>query len=157
MITEMPFGMPGKVFRSPMPFGKYDFGKAVWSDYLDNKICLVVILVEEGEFSVGAGMDLSKFYRSEGLEIIHYPIPDFQTPLNKETFLGVIGKVLSYAENGENVAVHCLAGIGRTGLFLACMAKKHFHISGQEAIEWVRKSLPGAVESSIQERFILNF
>ena len=153
----MPFGMPGKVFRSPMPFGKFDYGQVVWSDYLDNKICLVVILVEEDEFLVEAGRDLSKFYRSEGLEVIDYPITDFQTPLNKETFLGVINEVLSHAENGENVAVHCLAGIGRTGLFMACMAKQNFHISGQEAIEWVRKSLPGAVESSIQERFILDF
>ena len=157
MITEMPFGFNGKIFRSPMPFSQYDIGLDVWLDYVKNRINVVVVLVEEVEFFDKAVRDLLKFYKDGGVEFIHYPISDFQTPLNKNALIGVIEEVISRAKNGDNIAVHCLAGIGRTGLFMACMAKRYFQINGQDAIGWVRNSIPGAVENSIQESYILNF
>ena len=157
MITEMPFGLNGKVIRSPMPFSQYDVSQDVWSDYLENGINLVLVLVEDDELLVKSGRDLLKFYNTGGVEFIHYPIPDFETPMNIKTLDGVIDEVISRSENGDNIAVHCLAGIGRTGLFMACMAKRYFQISGQEAIGWVRKSLPCAMENLIQEDFVLDF
>jgi len=157
MITEMPFGLTGKIIRSPMPFSQFDNDLDVWSDYFEYKINLVIVLVEDDELLVNADRDLLKFYKAEGIELIHYPITDYQTPLNKNTLIGIIDEVISRAVKGDNIAIHCLAGIGRTGLFMACMAKRYFQFNGQEAIGWVRNSLPGAVESSIQQRYVLDF
>jgi protein-tyrosine phosphatase len=50
-----------------------------------------------------------------------------------------------------------MAGVGRTGTFMACMAKRHLSLDGQAAIDWVRQFIPGALESPIQERFVLEF
>ena len=43
------------------------------------------------------------------------------------------------------LVVHCHAGMGRTGLFLACLAQRALHMSPVEAIDWVRSYVPGAL------------
>ena len=57
---------------------------------------------------------------------------------------------------GENIAIHCHAGIGRTGLFAAFLARQALGLSGEEAIEWVRNFIPGAREIGSQRRMILD-
>ena len=49
------------------------------------------------------------------------------------------------------MVIHCHAGLGRTGMFAACMAKGGLDYSSEEAIQWVRESIPGAVEVRDQE------
>ena len=156
-LTEIPFGLPGKIYRSPMPFGPYDRQNQVWPLYQKKEIAQVVILVEMQEFIVHARMDLPKFYRSEGLDVIHYPIPDFRVPHGDDGFSTAIEDVLIGAQAGKNIAIHCLAGIGRTGVFLACLAKRQQEIDGKTAINWVRQFLPDALEVLEQELFVIDF
>jgi hypothetical protein len=47
--------------------------------------------------------------------------------------------------------------VGRTGIFLACLAKDALNLEGWDAIKWVRQSIPGAMENSYQEDFVLNY
>jgi hypothetical protein len=74
MLTESPYGLPGRIFRCPMPFSPYD---------------------------------------------------------------------------------PCYAGIGRTGLIAATMAKRLQGVSGEAAIAWVRRSIPRAVETPAQRRLLV--
>ena len=157
LLTELPFELPGKVYRSPMPFGPYDRLNQVWPLYQDNGIRQVVVLVEKQEYLVQAQRDLPAFYTAEGLRAVHYPIPDFQVPDSQDGLGAAVDDMLSQAQNGENIAVHCLAGVGRTGIFLACMAKRHFDLVGQEAITWVRQFIPDALENPKQEQFVIAF
>ena len=156
-LTELPFGLLGKIYRSPMPFGPYDRQNQVWPLYQEKEIDQVVILVEMQEYLVHARTDLPAFYSSKGLDVIHYPIPDFQVPGNDDGFAATVEDVLVSAQIGRNTAVHCMAGIGRTGVFLACLAKRERGIDGQAAIEWVRQFIPEALEVPEQEEFVLNF
>eukprot|EP00742_Colponemidia_sp_Colp-10_P000985 GILJ01001067.1.p1 GENE.GILJ01001067.1~~GILJ01001067.1.p1 ORF type:complete len:559 (-),score=93.03 GILJ01001067.1:393-2069(-) len=48
------------------------------------------------------------------------------------------------AEPGR-VAVHCKAGLGRTGSLIACYAMKHFGFPAGEFIGWIRVCRPGSV------------
>jgi protein-tyrosine phosphatase len=156
-LTEIPFGLPGKVFRSPMPFSAYDRLGAVLKLYKENQVGTVVVLVEPEEYLVPAQRDLPVIYRAEGLDVILFPIPDFQVPLDKTTLETVIKEATGSVQNGVNLAVHCMGGLGRTGMFLACMVKRHFGFNGQEAIAWIRRFIPEALENVEQEKFVLDF
>ena len=157
LLTELPFDLPGKIYRSPMPFGPYDRQNQVWQLYQEKNVCYVIILVEKQEYLVHAHRDLPKFYHSEGLAVLWCPISDFQVPENDDDFAAAIEDVQTQAQAGVNVAVHCLAGIGRTSIFLACMAKRQFKLNGQEAINWVRQFIPDALENLDQEQFVKDF
>ena len=157
LLTEIPFDLPGKIYRSPMPFGPYDRMSQVWQLYQEKDVNQVVILVEQQEYLVHARRDLPKFYRSEGMDVIHFPIPDFQVPADKDVLATAIEDVLDRAQGDGNIAVHCLAGIGRTGIFLACTAKRQLNLDGQQAIGRIRQYMPSALENEEQEQFVVEF
>lgn len=156
MLTEMPYPFPGKIYRSPMPFSQFD-RTGVWAAYQKHAIDFVVILVEPQEYLVYAGRDLPGFYHSAGLTTLQIPVPDFGIPGDLQAWDEGLARVSREASSNKNIAVHCLAGIGRTGTFLACLAKKEMDLDGEDAIQWVRDTLPGAMENSYQEGFVIDY
>ncbi len=153
-LTELPLGLPGTLYRSPMPFGPYDRLNEIWAAYQAAGVSLVAVLVEPQEYLVHARRDLPAFYRTRGVEVVHHPIPDFGVPRDPAGFRTALKRVRAHLEGGGNAAVHCMAGIGRTGLFAACLARDVLALSPVEAIAWVRRRIPGAVESEPQARFV---
>jgi atypical dual specificity phosphatase len=59
--------------------------------------------------------------------------------------------------HNEPVLVHCLAGMGRTGVILACYLVKYQKMSASEATEKVREERPGSIQSYPQEEIIFRF
>jgi len=41
-LTELPFSLPGRVFRSPMPFGPYDLHGEVYDQFREEQIRVIV-------------------------------------------------------------------------------------------------------------------
>jgi atypical dual specificity phosphatase len=140
-----------------MPFSTYDRLGKVWQLYWQNGIKTVVVLTEPQEYLVHTRRDLPKFYQEEGLDTIHFPIPDFHPPEDPAAMDEVLSEVIERLQNRDRIAVHCMAGVGRTGTFLACLAKRHLHLDGQAAIDWVRQYIPDALENPEQEQFVLGF
>ena len=155
-MIELPFAFPGRIFRSPMPFSNFDRVE-VWQSYLEQGINLVIVLAEEQEYLVYAKRDLPEFYRAKSLDVLHIPVPDFGIPEDLPQWEGGLEVAAQAAIDGKNIAVHCLAGIGRTGTFLACLAKENLRMTGEQAIRWVRESIPGAMESKYQEEFVVKY
>lgn len=58
----------------------------------------------------------------------------------------IIKQFLSSVENEAGVsAVHCKAGLGRTGSLIGCYAMKHYKFRATDFIGWIRICRPGSI------------
>ncbi len=154
IITELPFGLPGRVFSGPMPFGLFDPRGQAYDDFKRESVSVIVMLTEDGEDMEVAGVDLLKIYEEGGFEVISLPVRDFTIP-PKGYYDEVIEKLVGYANEGRNVAFHCHAGLGRTGMFAGLMAKRVLGLSGMEAVHWVKRYVPDTMPSADQTRYVI--
>jgi len=157
ILTLLPYGLPGKIYRSPMPFSPYfDPGNEVLDAYIQVGVDVVVMLTPEDEVYQVTGRSLHDMYHKMGFDVIYLPVEDFSIP-EEEPFRKTLSEVLAQAQQGKTIAIHCHAGLGRTGILAACLAKVVFDLDGREAFSWVRQHVADAVETPQQLQFIIDF
>ena len=83
-----------------------------------------------------------------GIVNLHIPVDDFHAPTTMQ-MLDALAFLDQARSAGTPVAVHCLAGQGRTGTVLAAYLIRG-GISAADAIAEVRAVCPGAIESAPQ-------
>lgn len=83
-----------------------------------------------------------------GLDTLHLPVDDFHAPTTQQMLRALAYIDASLAENMP-VAVHCLAGQGRTGTILAAWLLRS-GLAADDAIAELRALAPGAIESAPQ-------
>jgi atypical dual specificity phosphatase len=90
-----------------------------------------------------------------GLLLYHVPVEDMMAP-HADDVRRTIAAVEKAHQQGLGVAVHCEAGLGRTGTFLACWFV-HQGEKPADAIRKIRKLRPGSIETAEQEDFVRRF
>ncbi|CAN9499224.1 unnamed protein product [Ophioblennius macclurei] len=85
----------------------------------------------------------------------NFGMPDFGV----SSLVGMIDavKVLTFAVKEGRVAVHCHAGLGRTGVLIACYLIFTLRISPSEAVHFVRIKRPRSIQTRAQISQVFDF
>uniref|UniRef100_UPI003AADE448 protein tyrosine phosphatase domain-containing protein 1 n=1 Tax=Centroberyx gerrardi TaxID=166262 RepID=UPI003AADE448 len=85
----------------------------------------------------------------------NFGMPDFGV----SSLVGMIDgvKVLAFAVKEGRVAVHCHAGLGRTGVLIACYLIYTLRISASEAVHYVRIKRPRSIQTRAQISQVFDF
>lgn len=96
-----------------------------------------------------------RWVNDAGLLPMHVPVIDMEAP-TQEQLDRCVSSIVKANERNMGVAVHCGAGLGRTGVVLAC----YFVMKGltaENAIARVRRLRPGSIETEDQEQAVKEF
>uniref|UniRef100_UPI003AAF73C5 dual specificity protein phosphatase CDC14AB-like n=1 Tax=Centroberyx gerrardi TaxID=166262 RepID=UPI003AAF73C5 len=138
---DMNWIVPGKIlaFSGPHPRSKIENGyplhapEAYFPYFHQNDVTAVVRLNRK--------LYDGKRFQDAGFEHHDLFFLDGTTPSDLIT-----RRFLHVCESTEGaVAVHCKAGLGRTGTLIGCYLMKHFRFTAAEAIAWIRICRPGSI------------
>jgi atypical dual specificity phosphatase len=90
-----------------------------------------------------------------GLLLLHVPVTDMDAPTQSQIDR-CISSIAKAQEKNMGVAVHCGAGLGRTGVILACYFVTK-GLSADDAIARVRRMRPGSIETDEQGEAVKEF
>ncbi|MCS6865105.1 MAG: dual specificity protein phosphatase family protein [Gemmataceae bacterium] len=85
-----------------------------------------------------------------GILAVSVPVPDMTPPSDRQLD-HLITTIRKANDSGMGVAIHCAAGLGRTGTVLGAYFIAQ-GLSAQQAIAKVRSLRPGSIETPEQER-----
>ncbi len=90
-----------------------------------------------------------------GLMMYHVPMEDMEAP-TQEQLDRCISAINRALEQDLGVAVHCGAGMGRTGVVLACYLVSKGQ-TAENAMARVRRLRPGSIETDEQAESVMEF
>lgn len=80
-----------------------------------------------------------------------FPIKDRSVPESRQATMDLAGSVLTQLQKGENVVIHCRAGIGRSSLVAACVLTLS-GIEVDEAFKRIERARGCSVPDSTEQR-----
>jgi atypical dual specificity phosphatase len=131
--------VPGRLAGMGLPYSPADFA---W--LRAQGVELLISLTEDSP--------PRRYINDAGLLHLHSPIPDMEPP-TPEQFRAILDAMAKAHAAGMGVAVHCLAGKGRTGTILAGYFVER-GLTPQQALAKVRGLRPGSVETEEQEQAV---
>ena len=120
---------------------------------LDKLVCLLEAS-EIDEFNMQHEASLC---RQVGIKFEQFPIADGGVPANKQAFRQLVRQLHNELKAGATMGIHCLAGIGRTGILAACiLVEDGYEI--ETALELLKKARGFPMpESETQYDFIWEY
>lgn len=132
----------------PKPSG--DWLKEDVGFYASLGIVRIISLIEPEEVEELNLKDQKRICESFGLGFVSFPIPDYGLP-DPEPFSELADETRHDIEGGASVAIHCRAGIGRSGM-LSCTIIAPWFGAAQTAIDHVTKARGVKVPDTEEQR-----
>lgn len=136
--VQIPLDVPGKLYVSPMPYGPYDPKNTLMRAYKQIGIEFVIMLVTDAELKRKARRDILSIYNKNRIRTIRLPVADYTSP-DLHQISKVVDNVSGYLRAGAHMAIHCNAGVGRTGVLACCVVRDILRIPADDAIKYVRQ------------------
>lgn len=145
----------GKLCVMPKPDSQY-LGDAVnFFHYLG--INTIVCLLEMAEIEEYGLQQEEALCQQTGMDFVHFPIADSHIPANAEAFRGLVNALHGKLQDGQNIVIHCRAGIGRTGVLAGCILVND-GMAGDDAIQQISGARGFPIpETEAQYDYILDF
>lgn len=147
----------GKIGLTILP-GRQDYSRAIDEDLKQlksYKVGTVIPLITDDEFDHFGVSDLMKKYNEYEFNVKRLPIMD-QLVSSEQEMKDLVSFIDKQLKNNDRILLHCVGGLGRSGLVAACYLK-YKGLNTDQAIASVRKTRgPRAVESKVQEEFVKN-
>ncbi len=91
------------------------------------------------------------------IEFVSFPVPDREVPAHYDPFVSFVKLLLNRLAEGKRIAIHCFAGIGRSGLAASCLLVAQ-GMSPDAAIRVVSSARGFAIpDTDEQENWIADF
>jgi ADP-ribosylglycohydrolase/protein-tyrosine phosphatase len=154
-------GWTGKLGMTFLP-GKRDEAKfgLRWRDTVSDAATLsaagvstFLLLVEDFELELLRTPKVPAALGEAGIELIRFRIVDGDVPVDLAAFRRLLSDVERRLRAGENVAVACRGGLGRTGTTVACLLVGE-GLTADEAVTLVRATPRGTIENDRQLDFV---
>ena len=118
-------------------------------------ISSVVSMIDADECRLIGVPSLAAQAVAAGLDWRDFPITDRAVPERDQAaaFQQLLADLSAMLDEGARLAIHCQAGLGRSGLLGAALLVWR-GVTADEAITTIRRCRPGAIETDGQERYI---
>ncbi|MDY7023881.1 MAG: cyclin-dependent kinase inhibitor 3 family protein [Cyanobacteriota bacterium] len=156
---------PGKIGLTFAPGKKHQGMHFMWDrslaldlDRLRNnyQTDTLVSLIEPHEFEAVQIPDLLPQAQARGIQTVWFPIRDMSIPTSMDELILLVQKILRNAKQNQTVVIHCMGGLGRTGVIAACCLVG-LGCSAEDAIQIVRQTREYTIETQQQEDYVFKF
>ena len=155
--------IPAKPWRGRLGLticpGRRDRGRDLEADLdmiVKEGVTHLVCLITESELEWAGVRQLAESVRQRNIQFHHMPTPDQGAPGTEDT-QALVHTIAGALDLGENVVIHCMGGLGRSGTLAACVLMAH-GVPASAAIAEVRRCRgPRAIESREQAQFVQSF
>ncbi|GHF83755.1 cyclin-dependent kinase inhibitor 3 family protein [Deinococcus ficus] len=113
----------------------------------------LVNLMEPGEMRRWQMHDYHPQAARAGLSVTPFPIPDVNVPSDPAAFHALVLDLHARLHAGETVVVHCLGGLGRSGMLAACLLVQS-GMTAADAIALVRRCRSQKAVEARQPQFV---
>jgi protein-tyrosine phosphatase len=146
----------GKLGITILP-GRKDRGRNLSEDIGSikaNGIDCIICMISGNEFAEYGVDNLKAAYADAGFDAFYLPVLDQKVPA-KRNALRALKWIDERLSAGQNVLIHCVGGLGRSGTLAAAFLAVYCGAAPDDAIEIVRRSRsPRAVETREQAAFV---
>lgn len=152
--VKLPEKVPGRLWLHRMP-GRKESLEEAWETIVKNGIKRVICLATKDEIRVKSPTYAKALANVVPWNHVWFPIPDYDIPESVESFSVTTKYVGDALMAGENILIHCGAGIGRTGMF-AIGVVFGLGFSAEYSTELVKAAGSGP-ETDAQRKFLAAF